>query len=222
MTEAAEPGRSRGRGAEKALATRAAILEVAAKLFAERGYVQSSVRDIARRGEVSSGAIYGHFRSKADLLAEAISMRTADELEAESTGHGDKADGAEKAEEVDYVETLTRLAREYARRRRLRALIVQGAAAAQTDDETRTRLRDEQEAHLAVWLEGYERDRDRMGIHPSVDMQAALLYTWAAELGLGVLESFGIEPASAEGWAEVQNRLARGLKLPPEGEAPAR
>jgi AcrR family transcriptional regulator len=213
MTEPAESGRGRGRGAEKALATRAAILEVAAELFAERGYVQSSVRDIARRGEVSSGAIYGHFRSKADLLADAISMRTADELEAESTG---------RSGEADYVETLTRLARDYAGRRRLRALIVQGAAAAQTDEETRTRLRDEQEAHLEVWLEGYERDRDRMGIHGSVDMQAALLYTWAAELGLGVLESFGIEPASAEGWAEVQNRLARSLKLPPEGEAPAR
>jgi AcrR family transcriptional regulator len=211
MTEPAESGRGRGRGAEKALATRAAILEVAAELFAERGYVQSSVRDIARRGEVSSGAIYGHFRSKADLLADAISMRTADELEAESTG---------QSGEADYVETLTRLARDYAGRRRLRALIVQGAAAAQTDEETRTRLRDEQEAHLEVWLEGYERDRDRMGIHGSVDMQAALLYTWAAELGLGVLESFGIEPASAEGWAEVQNRLARSLKLPPEGEAP--
>jgi AcrR family transcriptional regulator len=213
MAAPAESGRGRGRGAEKALATRAALLEVAAELFAERGYVQSSVRDIARRGEVSSGAIYGHFRSKADLLAEAISMRTAGELESESMGLGDEA---------DYVETLTRLARDFAKRRRLRALIVQGAAAAQTDEETRTRLRDEQTSHIDVWLEGYERDRDRMGIHPSVDMQAALLYTWAAELGLGVLESFGIEPASTEGWAEVQNRLARSLKLPPEDPPPPR
>jgi AcrR family transcriptional regulator len=217
MAAPAEPersgqsGRGLGRGAEKALATRTALLEVAAELFAERGYVQSSVRDIARRGEVSSGAIYGHFRSKADLLAEAVSMRTADELEARSMGQDD---------EVDYVETLTRLARNLAERRRLRALIVQGAAAAQTDEETRTRLRDEQELHLEVWLEGYERDRDRMAIHPSVDMQAALLYTWAAELGLGVLESFGIEPASTDGWADIQNRLARSLKLAPAGDAP--
>jgi AcrR family transcriptional regulator len=213
MTEPAESGRRLGRGAEKSQATRAALVEVAADLFAERGYVQSSVRDIARRSELSSGAIYGHFRSKADLLAEAIRMRIADELEAESMGLGD----------VDYVETLTRLAQELPQRRRLRALIVQGAAAAQTDEETRTRLRDEQLSHLDTWLEGYERDRDRMGIHPSVDMQAALLYTWATELGLGVLESFGIEPASTDGWAEVQNRLARSLKLPPdesEGQAP--
>lgn len=213
MNPPAEPGRAPGRGTAKARATRAALLEVAAELFAERGYVQSSVRDIARRGEVSSGAIYGHFRSKADLLTEAISLYTAGELEAESMGAGGEA---------DYVDTLTRLGRDHATRRRLRALIVQGAAAAQTDEETRTRLRDEQAAHLDAWLEGYERDRDQMGIHPSVDMQAALLYTWAAELGLGVLESFGIGPASTEGWADVHNRLARSLKLPPEGEAPPR
>ena len=210
MTTSAESGQDLGRGAAKALATRAAILEVAAELFAERGYVESSVRDIARRGEVSSGAIYGHFRSKADLLAEAISMRTADELEAPST---------DSAGEGDYVDALTRLGRDFAKRRRLRALIVQGAAAAQTDEETRTRLRGEQASHIEAWLEGYERDRDRMGIHPSVDMQAALLYTWAAELGLGVLESFGIEPASAEGWAEVHNRLARSLKLAPDDQS---
>jgi AcrR family transcriptional regulator len=215
MIEPAGSGRSLGRGAEKALATRAALVEVAADLFAERGYVQSSVRDIARRSELSSGAIYGHFRSKADLLAAAIRMRIADELEAESTGLGD----ADPDPDADYVETLTRLARELPARRRLRALIVQGAAAAQTDEETRARLREEQLSHLDSWLEGYERDRDRMGIHPSVDMQAALLYTWATELGLGVLESFGIEPASTDGWAEVQNRLARSLKLPPDDDA---
>jgi AcrR family transcriptional regulator len=214
MIEPAGSGQSLGRGAEKALATRAALVEVAADLFAERGYVQSSVRDIARRSELSSGAIYGHFRSKADLLAAAIRMRIADELEAESTGLGE----AEADADADYVETLTRLARELPARRRLRALIVQGAAAAQTDEETRARLREEQLSHLDGWLEGYERDRDRMGIHPSVDMQAALLYTWATELGLGVLESFGIEPASTDGWAEVQNRLARSLKLPPDDE----
>lgn len=207
MTAPAESGQSRGRGAEKAKATRATLIEVAADLFAERGYVESSVRDIARRSELSAGAIYGHFRGKADLLAEAISVRTAAELEAQSLD----VDG-----DADHVETLTRLARAYAERRRLRALIVQGAAAAQTDEETRDRLREEQVAHLDAWLEAYERERDRMEIHPSVDMQAALLYTWAAELGLGVLESLGIEPQSADGWADVQNRLARALRLEPD------
>jgi TetR/AcrR family acrAB operon transcriptional repressor len=193
-----------GPGAAKALATRNALVEVAAELFAEQGYVQTSIRDIARRGRVTSGAIYGHFRNKADLLVAAINQRTAAELEARSR---------QIAGEPDYVGTLTRLSADYPKRHRLRALIVQGAAAAQTDDETRKQLRDEQLAHLDAWIAGYERDRDTMGIDPSVDLRTAVIYTWAVELGLGVLEGVGIEPRSRRAWADMANRFARSLQL---------
>ena len=118
--------------------------------------------------------------------------------------------------EVDYVETLTRQARKSRTRRQLRALIVQGAAAAQTDEETRASLRAEQLQHIEAWVAGYERDRARLGIDPSVDIETAVLSIWAVELGLGVLEGIGIEPRSTSAWADVQNRLARSLKLPPE------
>lgn len=192
-------------GATRAQATRAALVELAAELFAERGYVQTSIRDIARRASVTTGAIYGHFRNKADLLAEAINVRTADELEARSA-----------FDDADHVETLTRLARQFRRRRRLRALVVQGAAAAHTDEETRTRLREEQLEHLEAWIAGYEQNRARLGIDPSVDIPSAVLFTWAAEVGLGVLESVGIEPKSPKAWADISNRVARALQLPPD------
>jgi TetR/AcrR family acrAB operon transcriptional repressor len=201
-----------GRGAEKALATRATLVELAAELFAEQGYVQTSIRDIARRGEVTSGAIYGHFRNKADLLVAAINKRTTEELEARSIGI---------SAEPDYVEILTRNAQAYPDRRRLRALIVQGAAAAQTDEETRDRLREEQLAHLNEWIKGYEANRERQGIDPSVDLRTAVIYTWAVEVGLGVLEGVGIEPRTRKAWADMTNRFARSLKLPPAETAPA-
>jgi AcrR family transcriptional regulator len=196
-----------GRGPAKALATRTALIDLAAELFAEQGYVETSIRDIARRGQLTSGAIYGHFRNKADLLAAAINERTADELEAQSR---------RVAAGPDYIETLTRLSADYPKRRRLRALIVQGAAAAQTDEETRERLREEQLSHLDAWIAGYERDREEMGIDPNVDMRTAVIYTWAVEVGLGVLEAVGIEPRSRKAWADMANRFARGLQLPPE------
>jgi AcrR family transcriptional regulator len=192
----------------QARATRAALVELASELFAEQGYIQTSIRDIARRAGVTSGALYGHFRNKADLLAEAINRRIADELEAHTGGR-------------DHVETLTRHARESPERRRLRALLVQGAAAAQTDEETRSSLHDEQLAHIDTWIDGYERERERLRIDPCVDIATAVLYTWAVELGLGVLESFGIEPQSTDAWADIQNRMARGLQLPPDrGDRP--
>jgi AcrR family transcriptional regulator len=191
----------------RSAATRAALVELAAELFAERGYEQTSVRDISRRGSLTTGAIYGHFRNKADLLAEAISAETAVQLEAQTL---------DVAEDLDYIEALTRVAGQFADRRRLRALTVQGAAAAQTDEETRARLHDEQLSHIHAWIAGYERERERLGIDESVDLEAFVLLTWAVEVGLGVLESFGIEPRSAEGWADVHNRLARGIQLPPD------
>jgi AcrR family transcriptional regulator len=193
--------------AAKASATRAALVDLAADLFAERGYLQTSMRDVAHQASVTTGAIYGHFRNKADLLVEAISERVRNELE-------DPA--AAFSETPDHVETLSRLAKDFRRRRRLRALIVQGAAAAQTDPETRERLRAEQRAHLNSWIKGYEAHRERLGIDPGVDIASAVLYTWAAEVGLGVLEAVGIEPKSAAGWADVHNRLARSLRLPPD------
>jgi AcrR family transcriptional regulator len=199
--------RPRGRKtAEHARATRASIVELAGELFAERGYLQTSIRDIATHASVTSGAIYGHFRNKAELLAEVINTRTAFELEAETMG---------LPYEVDYIETLTRQARRAGKRRRLRALIVQGAAAAQTDEETRASLREEQLAHISQWVEGYKRDRERLGIDPGVDIETAVLYTWAVELGLGVLEGIGIEPRSTTAWADIHNRMARSLQLPP-------
>ena len=145
------------------------------------------------------------------LLVEAINVRTAEELESQAARNG---------AQPDYVETLTRLARNFRKRRRLRALIIQGAAAAQTDDVVRDRLRNEQLAHLKMWIDGYRRERNRQGIHPSVDIEAMVIYTWAVELGLGVLEAVGIEPKSRDGWAGIHNRMARGMQLPPDDGVP--
>jgi len=193
------------------MATRARLLELATDLFAERGYLQTSIRDLARHAGVTSGAIYGHFRNKAELLAEAINTRTAALLEADTIG---------LPRNSDYIETLTRQGSRVSKRRRLRALIVQGASAAQTDAETRTRLREEQRAHIDEWVAGFERDRERLGLDPTIDVEAAVLYVWAAELGLGVLESVGIEPRTIKSWADIQNRLARSWQLPPDRERP--
>ena len=202
-------GRPPLRPTPKAVATRAALVELAAQLFSTRGYLQTSIRDIARDANLTTGAIYGHFRNKADLLAEAISSRTATELEGASRfGPG-----------TSHVDTLRRISARYPERRELRALILQGAAAALTDDETRERLRDEQLAYLDNWAARYEAHRQELGIDPSVDVRDALLYTWAAEVGLGVVEALGITPRSKKSWGEMAARFGRSMTLPPDENA---
>ena len=201
------PKRPPVRTSPKAVATRAALIELAAELFATQGYLQTSIRDIAREASLTSGAIYGHFRNKAELLAEAISFRTDSDLE--SIPFVSKGS-------ISHVDTLRRALFKSTERRQLRSLILQGAAAALTDEETRDRLRDEQLQHLLSWIERYEATREALGIDPSVDLRDAVLYTWAAEVGLGVLEAVGIEPRTKKGWADMGARFGRSLTLPPE------
>ena len=47
------------------------ILDVATRLFAEKGYDRTSLQDIINETKLSKGAIYHHFASKEDIL-EAI------------------------------------------------------------------------------------------------------------------------------------------------------
>ena len=55
--------------------TRAALIEATAVLVAERGLAAVSLDDIAARAGVTKGAIYSNFRTKAELLWEAIDRR---------------------------------------------------------------------------------------------------------------------------------------------------
>ena len=54
------------------------LLALAAELFIDRGYEAVSMQDIADRAELTKGALYGHFRSKGQLLVEVLRWRQAD------------------------------------------------------------------------------------------------------------------------------------------------
>ena len=53
-------------------ASRAAILESAREVFAERGYPHATIREIARRAGVTHGLVMRHFGTKERLLIEAL------------------------------------------------------------------------------------------------------------------------------------------------------
>src|SRR5687768_7413604 len=61
--------------------TRDRLVEAAAAVFAERGYDGAGVQEIARRAGLTTGAIYGRFSGKAELLREAIARCSSDELD---------------------------------------------------------------------------------------------------------------------------------------------
>jgi TetR/AcrR family acrAB operon transcriptional repressor len=60
----------------EALATRDRILDAAERVFSRRGASRPSLEDIAAAAGVTRGAIYWHFRNKADLFAAMLARVT--------------------------------------------------------------------------------------------------------------------------------------------------
>src|SRR3954471_12175134 len=74
--------------------TRAEIRAVAAELFAQQGFEQTSLRQIAERLGITKAALYYHFPSKDELLAE-LARPMIEDLEAYvAQAHGAGPDDA--------------------------------------------------------------------------------------------------------------------------------
>lgn len=62
-------GRKAGVAADE---TRAALLNAAARIFAARGYDGASISEISSEAGLTSGAVYAHFASKAELFVATL------------------------------------------------------------------------------------------------------------------------------------------------------
>jgi AcrR family transcriptional regulator len=54
----------------KATESKKIILEAASEVFAERGYLRTTIREVARRAGISIGGIYIYFQNKEELYLE--------------------------------------------------------------------------------------------------------------------------------------------------------
>jgi TetR/AcrR family transcriptional regulator, acrAB operon repressor len=78
---------------DEALETRHRILNVAERVFSERGVTRTSLADIAKAAGVTRGAVYWHFADKADLFCSMVARVTMPmESSACQVHHGGAAD----------------------------------------------------------------------------------------------------------------------------------
>lgn len=72
---------------EESERTRQRVLEVALEVFSEKGYVQTSLQEIATRAGFTRGAVYWHFKNKVDLFM-ALAKEVESSLEEEFLANG--------------------------------------------------------------------------------------------------------------------------------------
>lgn len=140
----------------KSAGTRRRLIDLAGGLFVERGYGAVSMNDIASAAGLTKGALYGHFRSKGQLLVEVIRWKLADRDH--SAGFVEAMAGPEPAVQLFFDDEG----------RDVRLLEVDAAAAARHDpdvaaglaelyDERLVRIRDAmvddaRDPEMAAWL----------------------------------------------------------------------
>ncbi len=147
------------------------IVDVAAELFAERGFHGVSVQDIGEAVGISGPALYKHFSGKAELLQHSLTS-VSDRLLAEGTRRAEEAPDASAALDalidwhVDFALTHPAL------------IVIQEREWSTLDAASRERVRETQLAYIDVWvgvLRELRTDLDRPAARASVQAAFGLL-----------------------------------------------
>ena len=197
-------------GEEQAPATtRERILAAAAEVFAERGYEGAAVSDIARRAGFTTGAIYGRFRDKAELLLEVVRGVLESQQEAAVLAASAGEDGVPPrfAELVgEFVD---------ANREASRALVLEAHVAARRDETVGTLLREFQSERLAALRDLVADAQNHGEVAEGLDPTTVATLFLAIPLGIVLLDAAGVDVPGAETWAEVARQTA--ISLRPQG-----
>ncbi|HJM35558.1 MAG TPA: TetR/AcrR family transcriptional regulator [Acidimicrobiales bacterium] len=175
------------------------LLEAAADLFAEKGYEQAGVAEIARRAGVTTGAIYSRYTGKADLLQDAVKNHAPTEitrlLRAEDNDQSPKDILADIGEHLlDDLHEST-------------GIFIEALVAARRDPDLAIvlhQLATQEDGEVAKILEAGQASGI---IDQDLDNLALVRLAHAIGYGMNVTRLLGLELPTKDSWTEVINRV---------------
>ena len=187
-------------GAEIRDEIRARLLEAAVRVFARQGYDGTKILDIVREAGLSTGAVYGRFRSKEELLREAVVSRSRVTGQLDSGGTRRLADlialGASLRLGPLSDEDAVRLEAYVAARR-------EPEVAAALDEARRQGRRRARPLVEAAAADG--------SVAPGVDPDAVLFFVHTMQLGMLMQRAAGAGGPSREAWDDLVARIVAGF-----------
>jgi AcrR family transcriptional regulator/ferredoxin len=185
--------------------TRERLLRAAADAFARRGYDGTRVADIAAAAGVSSGALYAHFGSKAELLVAALRAH----------GPGLLAEVLAADPGRSATELLLLIGRRLPRRRDARGyLITEALVAARRDEDVARPMRDyvgQRGDWLAELVGVAQADGE---LDPSLSPNALAHFCLLLAMGSALITP-DLHAVGEQEWAALLTRLVTALAPPP-------
>jgi AcrR family transcriptional regulator len=180
---------------------RAQLLDAAAQVFASKGYYGTRIMDIVKAAGLSSGAVYGRFASKDELLMEAI-LRQVEKNAVAQRFHGKtvaqalvEASRAEGA--LDDAEAMQLEAYIAARRQ-------PNIAAAITENRARWRT--------TIIEPLIQRAIEEGSASAGADFDSIVFFLESLQLGLLVQRGAGQAAPDADAWRQFLDGLMRAME----------
>jgi AcrR family transcriptional regulator len=183
---------------------RAQLLDAAAQVFASKGYYGTKIMDIVKAAGLSSGAVYGRFASKDELLMEAILRHVEDNV------IGRRLEGKTAAE------ALIEASRAEGPLDDVEAMQLEAFIAARKQPNIAAAIAENREQFRVNVLNPLiERAIADGGASPDEDFDSVIYFVETLLLGLLVQRGAGHPIPDNEAWQRFLGRLIRTIGRPP-------
>lgn len=184
--------------------TRRRVIDGAAEAFAELGYDRARVTDVAKAAGLSSGAMYNHFESKAELLAAVVQDHACDHL-LDWVGPTEPGGGL-----LDLI--LEQARRLGADDRPETPLLIEAVTAARRDPDVLAALSGQVTEREDLFVQVLALAQTTGDAADEIDPRAAARFMLMTLLGSVLVRAMDLPAIEAGAWDAVVTRLVDGFR----------